>query len=184
LPSLRRDVILVILSFTVLALAVAVFALYRMVAASNIQLGNGPSVTRWPFSGLMVGHEASALLGAPSNYSGFILLCADDTDALGAVYSTSVIANEWDENLVVAQVASSQPSGWLTRSDHPLVSELWATVTEVTQESLTLMKPDQLPICVYLREGRVVDASPTIASPSLIASRFTHVVSPTPRSLV
>ncbi|MGH2869529.1 MAG: hypothetical protein ACRDNK_18440 [Solirubrobacteraceae bacterium] len=166
--------VLILLSATVLGLAVAVFALYRTVAKSGV-VPLGSLVGQWPFAGLMAGHDAATLLGAVANYSGFVLLCTDEVDATGAVFSLSVMAAEWDEELLIAQVVQVNESlGWLERISNR--SDLDLAVSEVASASLAAMKPVQLPVGAYLRDGRLLDASSALQSPSVIANRFAHVV--------
>jgi hypothetical protein len=162
----------IILGFVVTVLTIAIGGLYRdlgnMARQHDIE-------SRWPFSNLSVGQQLTFELGSTPDFSGFVVLCSDDVDALGAVFSVTTIAQEWALPLVIAIVDTGRPTGWTSRL--PQVAGA-LTVVDDALGRIRELRPARLPVCAYLREGRVLDASLALESPSIVASRFEHVAAP------
>jgi hypothetical protein len=163
-------VLTVIIVIVMLMIGVGLTALYREVglgrgAADAADAPAAPS--RWPFGNLAVGN---AIAGFPEDaFTGFLVICADDVDALGAVYSVAVVAEEWGYPLLVAVARTLKPNGWRDRLDG-----LPGNVSqhEMNVDAISSLKPAALPVTLFLNESRVVDASLAMDSPSAIATNF------------
>lgn len=118
------------------------------------------------------GREVSAQLLESATFTGLIVLCADDIDAFGAIFSASVVAAEWNCPLLVVVGQTAQPSGWTSRLD--MLSELTWTAVDIS--GIRSLGPSRLPAALYLDQGHLVEASIALSSPSVIAERFQYVV--------
>lgn len=75
----------IILAFTVAVLAVALLSLYQRVGLLGRQMDTDSG---WPFGDLSAGQAIPELIPSEQPaFTGFAVLCADDSDALGAVFS-------------------------------------------------------------------------------------------------
>jgi hypothetical protein len=150
-----------------------VFALYRQVGLLGRQMDID---SRWPFANLAVGQAMPGLSsGENPSFTGFCVLCADNSDALGAVFSVSVVARDWDRATIVVLGQTAAPTGWALHLSDTITD---VTCLPVDLEVARALSPSRLPVAVYVHEGRVLDASVALASPSVVAERFQHVASP------
>jgi hypothetical protein len=128
-----------------------------------------PAAFQWPFGNLTVGNHVA--VPSPDPFTGFLAVCADDTDALGELHSTAVVAEDWGYPLLVAITKTPQPNGWTDRLD-----SLPGTVGhyDMRVDEMRSLKPARLPVVAFLNESRLLDASTTLDSPSSIATSFQH----------
>ena len=176
-------VLTVIIIVVMLVIAGGLVALYREVtvgsAAAEINRtapgsnGKGsdapPAAFQWPLGNLTVGNHVAVPSDDP--FTGFLAVCADDTDALGELHSTAVVAEDWGYPLLVAITKTPQPNGWTDRLD-----SLPGTVGQYDMrvDEMRSLKPTRLPVVAFLNESRLLDASTTLDSPSSIATSFQH----------
>jgi hypothetical protein len=128
-----------------------------------------PAAFQWPFGNLTVGNHVAVPSDEP--FTGFLAVCADDTDALGELHSTAVVAEDWGYPLLVAITRTPQPSGWTNG-----LGTLPGTVGQYDMrvDEMRSLKPTRLPVVAFLNESRLLDASTTLDSPSSIATSFQH----------
>ena len=156
----------VLIIFVMVVIALGLTALYR-----EVGLGRGKDAptadSHWPFGNLTTGNSINGF--SDGDFTGFLAICSDDTDALGAVYSVAVVAEEWDYPLQVAVGRTLQPIGWRDR-----LEGLPGNVTqrEMSIDEIGSLKPSALPVAVFLNQGKVLDASLALDSPSMIARSF------------
>ncbi|MDQ6806673.1 MAG: hypothetical protein M3065_17295 [Actinomycetota bacterium] len=123
----------------------------------------------WPFGNLTVGSHYA--IPTDNTYSGFLALCADDSDALGELHSAAVVAEEWGYPFLVAIAKTPQPNGWIDRLD-TLPGNIGQY--DIRVDEIRALKPVRLPVVAFLNEGRLLNASATLGSPSSIATSFQH----------
>jgi hypothetical protein len=161
----------IVLSFVVAILAIAVLALYRQFGLLGRQID---IESRWPFGEFAVGQAMPGSLLDTANFTGLAVLCADDIDAFGAIFSVSVVASEWNCPFLVVVGQTSQPTGWTSRLD--MLSGLTRVVVNVSE--IRSLAPSRLPLALYLDQGHLVEASIALSSPSVVAERFQYVAPP------
>jgi hypothetical protein len=159
---------IIILSFVTAVLGVAVLALYRQFGLLGRQID---IESRWPFQEFTVGQAMPASLLEASEFTGLVIFCADDNDAFGAIFSVSVVASEWNCQLLVVIGQTAQSSGWTSRLD--MLSGFTRMTVGVSE--IRSLIPSRLPVALYLDQGHLVEASIALSSPSIIAERFQYV---------
>ena len=132
-------------------------------------MGAPPSTSEWPLRGLTVGSRLA--IPADEPFTGFLALCADDADALGELYSAAVVAEEWGYPLLVAIAKTFRPTGWTDRLDG-LPGNIGQYDMRI--DEMRSLNPLRLPVVAFLNEGRLLDASVALNSPSSIATSFQH----------
>jgi hypothetical protein len=171
----------VLIIIAMLVISGGLVALYREVGFGRFgdaPRSDAPSPTtpsfvsppsRWPFENLSVGRH----LAVPTEdaFTGFLALCADDDDAFAAVHSAAVVAEDWGYPLLVGIAKTARPNGWIDRLDG-----LPGNVGDYDMrvDEMRSLGPVQLPIVAFLNEGRLLDASVALESPSSIATSFHH----------
>ena len=166
-PSTQTNVLTVLIIFVLVVIAIGLTALYREVGLGRGKDEPAASNSHWPFGNLTSGNSITGL--SDNAFTGFLAICSDDTDALGAIYSVAVVAEEWYYPLQVAVGRTLQPNGWRDR-----LESLPGNVTqrEMSIDEIGSLQPSALPVAVFLNEGRVLDASLALDSPSAIARSF------------
>jgi hypothetical protein len=146
-----------------LVIGFGLVALYR-----EVGVGRDADITSgWPFGNLPVG---GPLGGLPDDaFTGFLAICTDDADAFAAINSVAVVAEDWDYPVHVAVGRTLRPNGWKDRID-----TLPGNVSrqEMSMPEITSLQPADLPVVVFLQDGRVLDASLEMGSPGEIAGTF------------
>ena len=162
----------VLIILVMLVIGGGLTALYREVGLGRgEEEGPGPaapsSTSKWPFGNLAVGNDIPGLTNDP--FTGFLAVCTDDVDAIAALYSVAVVAEEWGYPLLVAVGKTLRPNGWINRLD-----SLPGNVSqqEMRADQLSSLKPARVPVLVFMNEGRVLNASLALESPSVIATNF------------
>jgi hypothetical protein len=164
-------VLTVILIIVILVISGGLVALYREVGLGRATDPDGmatqSSTSQWPFQNLTVGRYVAV----PSDdaFTGFVAFCADDDDALREIYSAAVVAEDWGYPILVAIAKTAQPNGWIDRLD-----SLPGNVGEYDMrvDEMRSLGPVSLPVVAFLNEGRLLDASVSLDSPSAIATSF------------
>lgn len=166
-------VLTIIIIIIALVLGFGLLALYREVGMGLDGEGGSTdarsSPSGWPLGSLTAGSHFAVPSDEP--YTGFVALCADDDDALGELYSAAVVAEEWGYPFLVAIAKTLQPNRWIDRLDS-LPGNIGQYDMRV--EEMRALKPAQLPIVAFVNEGRLLDASTGLDSPSAIATSFQH----------
>jgi len=166
-------VLTIIIVLVMLVIGVGLTALYR-----EVGLGRGeesespsspPSKSQWPLGGLTAGSRFA--VPSDDTFTGFLAICTDDDDALGAMYSVAVVAEEWDYPMLIAIGKTFQANGWTDRLDG-LPGNIGQYDLRIDQ--VQALQPATLPVVLFLNEGRLLDASPAMDSASLIATSFQH----------
>jgi hypothetical protein len=171
-------VLTVITIIVILVISGGLVALYR-----EIGLGRGeaaerpdprspvqpPPTSQWPLGNLAAGSQFAVPSEDP--FTGLLALCSDDQDALGELYSAAVVAEEWGYPMLVAIAKTFRPTGWTDRLDG-LPGNIGQYDMRV--EEMRALNPVTLPIVAFLNEGRLLDASLLLDSPSTIAKSFQH----------
>ena len=168
-------VLTVIIIIVMLVIAGGLVALYREVGfgqgagADAERTEARPSPSGWPLGNLTVGNHVAIPSEEP--FTGFFALCSDDQDALGELYSAAVVAEEWGYPMLVAIAKSLAPNGWVDRLDG-LPGNIGQY--DIRADELRALKPSRLPVIAFVNEGRLLDASVALDSPSSVATSFQH----------
>jgi hypothetical protein len=161
----------VILILIMIVIGVGLTALYREVGLGRDKeessSSSPSSPSKWPFGNLATGNEIPGF--SDDSFTGFVAFCTDQVDSLGELYSVAVVAEEWDYPLQIAIGKSPKPTGWAHRLDAMPGN---TSQQEINIERIGALKPAQLPALVFLNEGRVLDASVALESPTAIAGAF------------
>lgn len=164
-------VLTILVIIVALVIAGGLVALYREVGlgrASDLAFDEASDVeSDWPFQSLAVGNVIAGV--ADNSFTGFVTICSDDVDARGALNSVAVVAEDWDYPVLVAVGRTGRANGW---KDHLETLPGKISLKELTIHQVNMLKPAALPVVVFLMDGRVLDASLDVASPSAISSSF------------
>jgi hypothetical protein len=159
-------VLTVLIIIVMLVIAGGLTALYREVGLGR-DTEDSPSTSKWPFGNLAVGKDVAGFTDDP--LTGFLALCTDDVDSLGALYSVAVVAEDWGYPLVVAVGKTLRPNGWTHRVDGLPGNVIQR---DMRIEEVSALQPAGLPAVVFVNEGRVLEASLGLDSPSDVAKNF------------
>jgi hypothetical protein len=164
-------VLTVIVIVVMLVISGGLVALYREVGLGRESTGESPDprppTDQWPFERLTVGRHVA--VPTEDAFTGFVGFCADDADAFAEINSAAVVAEDWGYPMLVAIAKTVQPNGWIDRLDNlpGHVGEYSMRVDEMRS-----LGPVSLPIVAFLNEGRLLEASVALDSPSSIAASF------------
>ena len=133
--------------------------------ASNAS--SSPAAPAWPFGNFSQGAEFDIPSDDP--YTGFLVVCSDDQDASREVSSVASVAAQWDYPMLMAIGRTFRGTGWTDRLDglRGNVGQYDMRVDEIQA-----LRPVRLPIVAFVSDGRVVEASAQLDSPSAIATSF------------
>jgi hypothetical protein len=167
-------VLTIIIIIVMLVIGFGLVALYREVGLGRESEGGGPVDTwppasNWPLGNLNVGSHVA--IPTEDTYTGFVALCADDDDAFDEIYPAAVVAEDWGYPFLVAIARTPQPKGWTNRLE-TLPGDVGQYDMRVDQ--MRALQPVRLPVVVFVNEGRLLDASTKLDSPSSIATSFQH----------
>jgi hypothetical protein len=166
-------VLTVIIIVVMLVISGGLVALYREVGLGRGEEAKGksarPGNSKWPLGSVSAGSHFAIPSDEP--FTGFLALVSDDQDALGELYSTAVVAEEWGYPVLVAIAKTSAPNGWIDRLDGLPGNIGWY---DMRVDEMRALKPESLPVLAFVNEGRLLDASAQLDSPSTIATSFQH----------
>lgn len=166
-------VLTIIIIVVMLVIAAGLVALYREVGLGRGEDEQGgdsrPASSGWPLGSVRKG--APFAIPSEEPFTGFLVLCSDDQDALGELYSVAVVAEEWGYPMLVAIAKTFRPTGWTERLDGlPGNIGQW----DMRVDEVKALKPERLPIAAFINGGNTMDATLALDSPSTIARSFQH----------
>jgi hypothetical protein len=166
-------VLTVIIIIVMLVISGGLVALYREVGLGRGEEGERtparPASSKWPLGSLSAGSHFAIPSDEP--FTGFLALVSDDQDALGELYSAAVVAEEWGYPVLVAIAKTYAPTGWIDRLDGLPGNIGWY---DIRVDEMRALNPVSLPVIAFVNEGRLLDASVQLDSPSTIATIFQH----------
>jgi hypothetical protein len=168
-------VLTILIIIVMLVIGFGLVALYREVGLGREGDGGEsvdawrPPASNWPLGNLTVGSHVA--IPTEDAFTGFLALCADDDNAFEEIYPAAVVAEDWGYPFLVAIAKTPQPNGWIGRLG-TLPGDVGQYDMRVDQ--MRALQPVRLPVVVFVNEGRLLDASTTLDSPSTIATSFQH----------
>lgn len=156
-----------------LMMAVVVLALIRLYGDVQDLVAQRAAVVDWPMAakvGDPIGTGHGALLPATC----FILLSFAPRDAYAAIVSTGYVAARWGLDFVL--VTPSVTTAELHVDE--TVRQVGARHVEVSEDEFKALGLLTAHVLVFVRDGRVQDASANPSSPANVADRFATVAGP------
>jgi len=162
----------VLLSFSVVVIALAQLHLYRLVNGTDPHLGGWGSA-HWPLSKLAAGEQlpSGVIAAIGDEWAGLLVVCSDNHDEFAVVASVLSVANEWEADTLVALRESGSPTGWESRLESALAARTFA----MSASDFDTFGCHGTPVLLAVDHGRVIDATHDLASPSGIADRLRYV---------
>jgi hypothetical protein len=164
------------LTVIVMTLFLAVAHLYRMVTLKSSDTTRSPA---WPFTLLEPGQSLADYLPDKvfHTYTGFVLFSSAEVDSLAAITSLQILCHHWRSTfLIIVREGAPVPTWDLVDMDAR------ARVFYLAPTAFAGLGATSLPAIVFLRDGRVVDASGgwSVHTPSGVERAFHLIMLQTP----
>jgi hypothetical protein len=159
----------VLIILVAILIGVGLTALYREVGLGR-ETSDAPSSApkaKWPFGKLSVGGPVPGI--ADESFTGFMAMCTDEVDSLGELYAAAVVAEDWAYPLAIAVGHGMRSNGWTHRLDGLPGNVMHQ---QLSMDRIAELQPVQLPVLLFINEGKVLDASADLQSATAIANNF------------